>query len=82
MNNFLSYQIKSLAIHTELLEALDWDDNKLDLVGDIITACEAENLNIRLLEQKIVNEFGYDIWIIVKKSIKIESEFMNKIPEA
>jgi hypothetical protein len=82
MNNFLSYQIKSLAIHTELLEALDWDDNKLDLVGDIITACEAENLNIRLLEQKIVDEFGYDIWIIVKKSIKIESEFMNKIPEA
>lgn len=82
MNNFLSYQIKSLAIHTELLEALDWDDNKLDLVGDIIAACEAENLNIKLLEEKIIDEFGYEIWTIVKKSIKFECEFIETIPEA
>ena len=82
MNNFLSYQIKSLAIHTELLEALDWDDNKLDLVGDIIIACESENLNIKLLEEKIIDEFGYEIWIIVKKSINVEYEFIETIPEA
>ena len=82
MNSILMYNIKNLSIQTELLEALDWDDSKLDLIGDMIIESDNSKNSISELKKKIISTFDESIWNILYKSIKLEEEFIKNMPEA
>lgn len=82
MNSLLDYQIKNLSIQTELLEALDWDDTKLDIIGDIILETETSNNGMQILKNRIIEEFDENVWSIVEKNIMLEKMFLTKAPEA
>lgn len=82
MNSILMYNIKNLSIQTELLEALDWDDSKLDLIGDMIIESDNSRNSISELKKKIISMFDESIWNILYKSIKLEEEFIKNMPEA
>lgn len=82
MNSLLDYQMKNLSIQTELLEALDWDDTKLDIISDIILEAETSKDGLVYLRNKITEEFDANIWSIVEKNIMLEKMFLTDAPEA
>ena len=82
MIQILSYQMRSLSLQTELLEALDWDESRVDDINKIFSEAEENKSSKEFVKSSIIEKFGYDIWKIINLSINLELDFLKSTPEA
>lgn len=76
--------IKNLNLQTELLEALEWDQEAVDEFNTWFVNCLNASYTPDALLQNVMTVWGEDIVIIVKKIIKSEIDNIkdDKIKEA
>jgi hypothetical protein len=76
--------IKNLNLQTELLEALEWDQDAVDEFNMWFVNCLNASYTPDALLQNVMAVWGEDIVIIVKKIIKSEIDNIkdDKIKEA
>lgn len=76
--------IKNLNLQTELLEALEWDQEAVDEFNTWFVNCLNAAYTPDALLQNVMTVWGEDIVIIVKKIIKSEIDNIkdDKIKEA
>ena len=76
--------IKNLNLQTELLEALEWDQDAVDEFNMWFVNCLNASYTPDALLQNVMTVWGEDIVIIVKKIIKSEIDNIkdDKIKEA
>ena len=76
--------IKNLNLQTELLEALEWDQDAVDEFNEWFVNCLNASYTPDALLQNVMTAWGEDIVIIVKKIIKSEIDNIkdDKIKEA
>jgi len=76
--------IKNLNLQTELLEALEWDQDAVDEFNEWFINCLNASYTPDALLQNVMTVWGEDIVIIVKKIIKSEIDNIkdDKIKEA
>ena len=76
--------IKNLNLQTELLEALEWDQDAVDEFNEWFVNCLNASYAPDALLQNVMTVWGEDIVIIVKKIIKSEIDNIkdDKIKEA
>ena len=76
--------IKNLNLQTELLEALEWDQDAVDEFNEWFVNCLNASYAPDALLQNVMTVWGEDIVTIVKKIIKSEIDNIkdDKIKEA
>ena len=82
MIDLFTRQLRNIAVETEILEALDWDEEALQSLGEFIILSFGEKIPMIEIKNSVEKTYGVHVWKIIERQIKIELDFLRSIPEA
>jgi hypothetical protein len=81
MDNITRY-VRNIRIETEILEALDWDEDALLSLNEYMEKSFQDAIPMKTIAENVKNTYGAGVWKIIDREIKNELSYIDGIADA
>jgi hypothetical protein len=81
MDNVTRY-VRNIRIETEILEALDWDEDSLLTLNEYMEKSFQDSIPMKVISSHVKATYGENVWKIIEREIKNELSYIDGIADA
>jgi len=81
MDNVTRY-VRNIRIETEILEALDWDEDSLLTLNEYMEKGFQDSIPMKVISSHVKAAYGENVWKIIEREIKNELSYIDGIADA